>query len=109
MPRIALYPGSLDPVTNGHLDVVRHAAGDCDRLVVAVGISPGKTPLFSTEDRLDMLERAFAPVAAAAHCAFVCVTFADLAVTAARRAGATLLILGLRTAPTSTTRCRSPA
>ena len=41
MPRIALYPGSFDPVTNGHLDVVRHAARLCDRLVVAVGIHPG--------------------------------------------------------------------
>ena len=42
MPRIALYPGSFDPVTNGHLDVVRHAVGLCDRLIVAIGVHPGK-------------------------------------------------------------------
>ena len=55
MPRIALYPGSFDPVTNGHLDVVRHAVGLCDRLIVAIGVHPGKKPLFSTEERLDMV------------------------------------------------------
>ena len=52
MPRIALYPGSFDPVTNGHLDVVRHAVTLCDRLIVAVAVHPGKKPLFSTEERL---------------------------------------------------------
>ena len=57
MPRIALYPGSFDPVTNGHLDVVRHAVGLCDRLIVAIGVHPGKKPLFSTEERLEMVER----------------------------------------------------
>ena len=56
MPRIALYPGSFDPVTNGHLDVVRHAVGLCDRLIVAIGIHPGKKPLFSIEERLDMAQ-----------------------------------------------------
>ena len=44
MPRTAYYPGSFDPVTNGHLDVVRQAVGLCDRLVVAIGINPGKMP-----------------------------------------------------------------
>ena len=55
MPRIALYPGSFDPVTNGHLDVVRQAVGLCDRLIVAIGVHPGKKPLFSAEERLDMV------------------------------------------------------
>ena len=64
MPRIALYPGSFDPVTNGHLDVVRHAVGLCDRLIVAIGVHPGKKPLFSTEERLDMVRAVFEPVAA---------------------------------------------
>ena len=40
MPRIALYPGSFDPVTNGHLDVVRHSVTLCDRLIVAIGLHP---------------------------------------------------------------------
>ena len=96
MPRIALYPGSFDPVTNGHLDVVRHAVGLCDRLVVAIGLHPGKKPLFSTDERLEMVKEVFGPVAAGAGCAFDCVTFDDLTVTAAKRAGATILIRGLR-------------
>ena len=99
MPRIALYPGSFDPVTNGHLDVVRHAVGLCDRLVVAIGVHPGKKPLFSVEERLEMLQEVFGPVAAKAGCAFDCITFDDLAVTAAQRVGATILIRGLRDGP----------
>ena len=96
MPRIALYPGSFDPVTNGHLDVVRQAVGLCDRLIVAIGIHPGKTPLFSAEDRIAMLGATAGNIARAANITFTCVTFDDLVVDAARRAGATLLIRGLR-------------
>jgi len=86
MPRVALYPGSFDPVTNGHLDVVRHAVDLCDRLVVAIGVHPGKAPLFSVEERLSMLREVFEPVASHAKCEFDCVTFDDLTVTAAKRA-----------------------
>jgi pantetheine-phosphate adenylyltransferase len=96
MPRIALYAGSFDPVTNGHLDVVRQAVRLADRLVLAIGVHPGKAPLFSAEERLAMLAETCAPIAEQAGCEFVSVTFGDLAVTAARRAGATLLIRGLR-------------
>jgi pantetheine-phosphate adenylyltransferase len=96
MPRIALYPGSFDPVTNGHLDVVRHAVGLCDRLVVAIGVHPGKKPLFSTEERLDMVEAIFAPIASAAGCAFDCTTYDNLTVVAARKNGAVIMIRGLR-------------
>ena len=52
MPRIALYAGSFDPVTNGHIDVVRHAVRLADRLVLAIGVHPGKAPLFSADERL---------------------------------------------------------
>ncbi|MBQ8106525.1 MAG: pantetheine-phosphate adenylyltransferase [Afipia sp.] len=96
MSRIALYPGSFDPVTNGHLDVVRQACSLVDRLVVAIGIHPGKAPLFPVEERQDMIREVFAPIAASAKCEIDCVTFSDLTVTAAQRAGATILIRGLR-------------
>jgi pantetheine-phosphate adenylyltransferase len=96
MPRIALYPGSFDPVTNGHLDVVRRAVGLCDRLVVVIGVNPGKKPLFSIEERLDMVEAIFAPVASAAGCAFDCTTYDNLTVVAARKNGASIMIRGLR-------------
>jgi pantetheine-phosphate adenylyltransferase len=96
MPRIALYPGSFDPVTNGHVDVVRNAVGLCDRLIVAIGVHPGKQPLFSVEERLAMVREVFEPLAAKAGCTFDCTTFDDLTVTAAKRAKATILIRGLR-------------
>src|SRR6478736_3119592 len=96
MPRIAFYPGSFDPITNGHLDVVRHSVSLCDRLVVAIGVHPGKKPLFSTEERLKMLHEVCGPVAAAAGCTLEAVTYDDLAVTAARKHGATIMIRGLR-------------
>jgi pantetheine-phosphate adenylyltransferase len=96
MPRIALYPGSFDPVTNGHLDVVRHAVIVCDKLIAAVGVHSGKKPLFSTEERLQMVQDVFAPIAAKAGCAFDCTTYDNLTVTAAQQNGATIMIRGLR-------------
>jgi len=94
--RVALYAGSFDPVTNGHIDIVRQATRLADKLVLAIGVHPGKTPLFSAEDRAAMLQETCAQVAKTAGCDISCVTFADLVVTAAKRAGATLLIRGLR-------------
>src|SRR3981189_1464492 len=96
MPRIALYPGSFDPVTNGHLDVVRQAVLLCDRLVVAVGVHSGKKPLFSTDERLKMVRDVFGPVAAKAACGFDATTYDNLTVTAAQQSGASLMIRGLR-------------
>ena len=96
MPRTALFPGSFDPVTNGHIDVVRQAARLADRLVLAIGTHPGKQPMFSAEERLAMLDENCAPVARAEGSALKCITFADLVVAAARREGATMLIRGLR-------------
>src|SRR5258708_7519262 len=96
MPRIALYPGSFDPVTNGHLDVVRHAVGLCDRLIVAIGVHSSKKPMFSAQERLDMARAVFAPVAAKAGCAFDCTTYDNLTVAAAQEHGASIMIRGLR-------------
>ena len=96
MPRIALYPGSFDPVTCGHLDVVQHAVTLCDRLIVAVAVHPGKKSLFSTEERLGMLRAVCGPIAKKAGCAFDATTYDNLTVTAAQEAGATLMIRGLR-------------
>ena len=96
MLRIALYAGSFDPVTNGHLDVIRQAARLADQLVLAIGVHPGKTPLFSAEERLTLLDESCKAIASTEACEIRCVTFADLVVTAAQREGATLLIRGLR-------------
>jgi len=96
--RTALYAGSFDPVTNGHLDVVRRACRLADTLVLAVGVHPGKTPVFTPDERLAMLEQVCAPLARKAGTRLVCTTFSGLVVEAARKAKATLLIRGLRDA-----------
>jgi pantetheine-phosphate adenylyltransferase len=98
MQRTALYSGSFDPITNGHLDVVSKAVRLADRLVLAIGIHPGKAPLFSADDRLAMLNEICGPLGKAAGCEIACITFADLVVTAAQRVGATVLVRGLRDA-----------
>ena len=96
MARIAFYTGSFDPVTNGHADVIAAAAGLCDRLVLAIGVHPGKTPLLSVDMRADLLRKVATPLLAAKGAVLDVVTFDDLAVDAARRAGATLIVRGLR-------------
>src|ERR1700730_12579678 len=96
MPRTALFPGSFDPVTNGHLDLVRQAVRLADRLVLAIGTHPGKAPLFSAQERLAMLQETCGASGQAAGCEIACIPFADLVVAAAQREGATLLIRGLR-------------
>jgi pantetheine-phosphate adenylyltransferase len=96
MSRTAFYAGSFDPVTNGHLDVLKGAFRLADKIVVAVGTHPGKPPLFSVEDRLAMLREVCEPLAAKEKVKLETTTFADLVVEAAKRAGATLLIRGLR-------------
>ena len=96
MPRIAFYAGSFDPVTNGHLDVVRQAVSLCDRLIVAIGIHPGKKPLFSLEERLAMIQDVFGPLAAKAGCVLESITYDNLTVAEAEKHGATIMIRGLR-------------
>ena len=55
MERIALYAGSFDPLTNGHLDVIRQSLALADKVVVAIGVHPGKAPMFSFEERSAMI------------------------------------------------------
>ena len=97
MERTAFYPGSFDPPTNGHVDVLRQALGLVDRLVVGIGIHPGKVPVFSFEERVDLIRRSVAEtIGEAAAERVVSVGFDKLAVDAAAKHGATMLIRGLR-------------
>jgi pantetheine-phosphate adenylyltransferase len=96
MMRTAFYAGSFDPVTNGHLDVVQRACKLADRLVIAIGIHPGKAPLLSVDQRRALVEEVCRPVAEAEGVELAVETFDDLTVAAARRAGATILLRGLR-------------
>ena len=94
--RIALYAGSFDPLTNGHLDVLKASLAVADVVYAAIGIHPGKKPLFALEERFEMVREVFAPIAAKAGCAFDSTTYDILTVTAAQKAGATIMIRGLR-------------
>ena len=94
--RIGLYPGSFDPFTNGHLDMLRAAFRIVDRLVVAVGVHPAKTPLFTAEERVAMIVEVGAPLAAAAGVRLEVRTFGSLVTHFAAEVGAGLLIRGLR-------------
>ena len=92
----ALYAGSFDPVTNGHIDVVRQAARLVGRLVIAIGVHPGKAPLFSADERVAMVEETCGVMVREAGCEFACITFNDLTVTTAQRIGAIVMIRGVR-------------
>jgi pantetheine-phosphate adenylyltransferase len=96
MDRTALYPGTFDPLTNGHVDMLEGAFRLCDRLVVAIGVHPSKDPMLSVDDRLELIEKVAAPMGEAAGVSLEVSTFDNLVVDFAREIGATILIRGLR-------------
>ena len=96
MTRAAFYPGSFDPLTNGHLDVIEGAAALCDRLTVGIGVHPGKTPMFSAEERARIIAVECEPIAKMWDCELSVTTFDGLAIQAAHDCGATIMIRGLR-------------
>lgn len=98
MTRIALYPGSFDPLTNGHVDVLLQALDLFDKVVVAIGVHPSKKPLFSVEERVEMISDEIGRIGENARERLGFVTFSGLVVDAAREAGAVALVRGLRDA-----------
>ena len=96
--RVGLYPGSFDPVTFGHVDIVRRAAHLVDRLVIAVGTHHDKHPLFTGEERVKFTDEVLAPVAKEIGLKLVVTTYGNLTVEAAKDAGARVVIRGLRDA-----------
>jgi pantetheine-phosphate adenylyltransferase len=88
---VAVYPGSFDPITNGHIDVATRAAKLFSKLIMAVYRTPGKPALFSLEERLDMARRALAGLTNVEV-----QPFDGLAVDFARRVGAQVMVRGLR-------------
>ncbi len=93
---VGLYAGSFDPITNGHVDVVRSAASFCGRIVIAIGAHPGKAPLFSLDEKRELIHAATRDIATLSGCEIVVASFGGLAVEAAKENGATLLLRGLR-------------
>jgi len=96
MTRVGFYSGSFDPVTLGHTDVVARAAELVDRLVIGVGVHPAKKPMFSADERVEMLRQETLLIADKTGCTIDIITFDNLAVEAARAEGATVIFRGLR-------------
>lgn len=96
MTHIAFYPGSFDPVTHGHTDIIERCARLYDEVVIGVGVHPTKTPLFTASERIEMLSDEVAPISEKFGVPIQVQTFDDLVVDAAKRAGAQSLIRGIR-------------
>lgn len=94
--RVALYPGTFDPVTNGHLDIIGRAARLVDRLVVGVAINIGKGPLFDLEERVELVRAETVAIAARNGTVIEVRPFEGLLVQYAREVGARMIIRGLR-------------
>lgn len=94
--RIALYAGSFDPLTNGHLDVLKASLAVADTVYAAIGIHPGKKPLFSFEERVGLIEAAANAEFGRDGARIKVVAFDGLVIDAARREGASIMIRGLR-------------
>ena len=92
MARVGVYPGTFDPVTLGHMDIIRRGAKLVDRLVIGLSTNPSKSPMFSVEERLATMRRAAATVSADIEV----VPFDSLLMTFAEQQGASIIVRGLR-------------
>lgn len=94
--RIGVYPGTFDPVTNGHLDIIRRAARLCDHLVLGVAVNQGKGPLFSLEERVALVEYELPAIEEATGTTIVVKPFQNLLMDFAKEQGAKTIFRGLR-------------
>lgn len=94
--RVGLYPGTFDPVTKGHLDIIRRAAKLVDHLIIGVAINRDKGPLFSLEERVEMLNSQVAPIAETTGTRIESRPFENLLIQFAEEVGAGVIIRGLR-------------
>ncbi len=94
--RIGLYPGTFDPITLGHIDIIRRAAVLVDRLVIGVAINRDKGPLFDLEERVAMIEAECATLSAETGTEIIVHPFENLLIQCARDVGAQMIVRGLR-------------
>lgn len=94
--RTGLYPGTFDPITNGHLDIIQRAARIVDHMVIGVATNDAKGPLFTLAERVEMVEQAVAPIAKANRIKITVEPFGILLMHFAQNIGANMIIRGLR-------------
>ncbi len=94
--RVGLYPGTFDPITLGHIDIIRRTASLVDKLVIGVAINRDKGPLFSLEERVALIEEECTQLSMETGMQIIVHPFENLLITCARDVGATLIIRGLR-------------
>ena len=94
--RVGLYPGTFDPVTNGHIDVIARAARLLDKLVVGVAKNPGKGPLFTLEERVDLVKAEIAAIGPKNGMVIEVLPFEGLLIDFAREVEASMIVRGLR-------------
>ncbi|WP_127143518.1 pantetheine-phosphate adenylyltransferase [Pelagibacterium montanilacus] len=94
--RIGFYPGSFDPLTNGHVDIIDRACGLVDRLVIGVGVHAQKSPMLAAAERVRMIDEITGPIAAGHETEVAIMEFDGLMVDAALASGAGIVIRGLR-------------
>ena len=94
--RIGLYPGTFDPITNGHVDIISRAAKLVDRLVIGVAMNAGKGPIFGIEERAELVRAEMAPIMAKTGTEIEVRPFESLLIAFARELGAKMIVRGLR-------------
>ena len=94
--RVGLYPGTFDPITLGHLDIIRRACSLVDKLVIGVAINRDKGPLFTLEERVAMVEAECATLSDQTGCEIVAHPFENLLIDCAKDVGAQVIVRGLR-------------
>jgi len=96
MERVGIYPGTFDPITKGHLDIIRRSLKLVDHLVVGIGVHANKSPMLTLEDRIHLIESEAAPLAKETGARVSVTSFTGLVVNVADAVGACMIIRGLR-------------
>ena len=94
--KVGIYPGTFDPITNGHTDIIARAVRLLDRLVIGVAVNPGKTPIFTIDERVELVREEIALLKIGSDSQIEVIQFSGLLIDFANQVGASAIIRGLR-------------